>query len=105
MHSLIEELPFEIPEDLSLKINEISDISSNLNSIRTWVHYNQEITHEERLVWHKPILELARKNNLMESEAISLMKMAKIHDRMGDFNKSLKANKKAQNHPLNFNNK
>jgi len=51
MHSLIEELPFEIPEDLSL------------------------------------------------------MKMAKIHDRMGDFNKSLKANKKAQNHPLNFNNK
>lgn len=97
MHSFIEKLPFNIPKDLSLKINESKDVSSNLDSIRNWIHYNQEITHEERLAWHKPILELARKNNLLESEAMSLMKMAKIHDRMGDFNKSLTANKKAQN--------
>ena len=97
MQSLIEKLPFKIPKDLSLKINENNDISVNLDSIRTWVHYNQEITHEKRLAWHKPILELARKNNLLESEAISLIKMAKIYDRMGAFDKSLKVNKKAQN--------
>ena len=96
MSSLIEKLPFEIPKDLSLKINESNDLFYKLDSIRTWVHYNQSITHEKRLAWHKPILELSRENNLLESEAISLMKMAKIHDRMGDFNKSLLANKKAQ---------
>ena len=96
MSSLIEKLPFEIPKDLSLKINESNDLFYKLDSIRTWVHYNQSITHEKRLAWHKPILELSRENNLLESEAISLMKMAKIYDRMGDFNKSLLANKKAQ---------
>ena len=96
MFSLIKKLPFEIPEDLSLKINESNDLFYKLDSIRTWVHYNQNITHEKRLAWHKPILELSRENNLLESEAISLMKMAKIHDRMGDFNQSLLANKKAQ---------
>ena len=58
MFSLIKKLPFEIPEDLSLKINESNDLFYKLDSIRTWVHYNQNITHEKRLAWHKPILEL-----------------------------------------------
>ena len=31
MHSFIEKLPFNIPKDLSLKINESKDVYSDMN--------------------------------------------------------------------------
>ena len=93
---LVKNLPFEIPKDEFIKLNRLPDLESRLNSIRSWIHYNQNITHEVRLSWHKPILDLAKKNNLLSSQAYSLANMAKVYDRLGQFNQSLKANKAAQ---------
>ena len=45
---LVKNLPFEIPKDEFIKLNRLPDLESRLNSIRSWIHYNQNITHEVR---------------------------------------------------------
>ena len=94
--TIIEQLPFSIPENIITKFGDNPDLSSILDSIRLWVHFNKKINHEKRLEWHKPILNLAIKNKLHAQEAKSLTNMAKIYDRLGEFDNSIQANKKSQ---------
>lgn len=93
---LINSLPFEIPSSIVSQLDSLSSISEKLDTIREWIHFNQNISHDKRLEWHKPVLDLAQKNDLLEDEAKSYSNMAKIYDRMGDFDSSLAANRKAK---------
>jgi tetratricopeptide (TPR) repeat protein/DNA-binding CsgD family transcriptional regulator len=93
---VLKSLPYELPSELILTLESSSDISSQLHIIRNWVHTNDEITHEQRLKWHKPLLYIAKTNNLLVDEAISLTNIAKIYDRLGEFDSSLKAINKVQ---------
>ena len=93
---LVKELPFEIPVEELTKISGIKDLSSKLNLIRRWVHFNQDITHEKRLIWHQSVVDLAKKNKLLELEARSLGNIAKIYDRLGQFDHSLTSSKIAE---------
>ena len=93
---LTKSLPYELPPKLMLELESSSDLSSQLNIIRNWVHTNDEITHEQRLKWHQPLLDIARKNKLLVDEAISLTNITKIYDRLGKFDSSIKAINKVQ---------
>ena len=89
-------LPYELPSELMLELESSSDLSDQLHIIRNWVHTNDEITHEQRLKWHQPLLNIARTNRLLVDEAISLTNITKIYDRLGEFDSSLKAINKVQ---------
>ena len=88
--NLINKLPYNIPKNIVLKLNSSSNLSDKLNIIRNWVHYNKDITHEERLQYHQPILNIAIENKFLEQEAISLSNIVKIHDRLGQFKESIR---------------
>ena len=93
---VLKSLPYELPSELILRLESSSDLSSQLHIVRNWVHTNDDITHEQRLKLHKPLLDIAKKNNLLVDEAISLTNIAKIYDRLGEFDSSLKSINKVQ---------
>lgn len=95
--ALIDNLSYNLPDSITKKINLSSNLSEQLSIIRNWVHTNNNINHEKRLEWHKPILAIAKKEKLLDIQAASLTNIAKIHDRLGQFDKSLQSIKQAQN--------
>ena len=88
---LINKLPFIIPPKINLQLESSISLSQQLDILRKWVHFNNQINHKTRLKWHKPILNLAKQNKLLSNEARSLSNITKIYDRLGEFNSSLKA--------------
>ena len=69
-------------------------LSDKLNIVRKWVHFNPEINHEKRLLWHKPILNLAKENKLLENEITEAKKKSanKIYQSLIMVNKLTKEN-------------
>ena len=94
--TLIKKIPFELPKSIIQKVESTSTLSDKLTLLRKWVHTNPDINHEERLEWHKPILAISKKEKLLDIQAASLTNIAKIHDRLGQFDKSLRSIKQAQ---------
>ena len=77
---LLTKIPFIVPEDVLSSLDASTNLSSKLNILRKFVHFNHDINHEKRLIWHKPILDIAKTNNLLESQALSLTNIVKIHE-------------------------
>ncbi len=93
---VIKSIPYKLPEKLLLEIKSSDNLSIQLDIVRNWVHTNDKVTHQQRLEWHKPLLKIAKSNNLKKNEAASLTNITKIYDRLGRFDSALKSIKKVQ---------